>query len=160
MLAAMKEHLAAASAHSHPAASASDSSTTTTAQPLVTSAPSGDPQLSSSDAAPQSAVMSTSTRGASGRDSSWLELEVCREHSRLSCPRTAEECRFAHPEPRITVKDGKVTCCYDFLKVRSVSGVLLPTRFKNVREHLNFARLGLVMVEFLCSPVYVHYPVH
>ena len=51
------------------------------------------------------------------RDSSWLELEVCREHLRQACPRSAEECRYAHPEQRIYVKDGKVTCCYDFLKV-------------------------------------------
>lgn len=51
------------------------------------------------------------------RDSSWLELEVCREHLRHTCPRHAEECRYAHPEPRIYVKDGRVTCCYDFLKV-------------------------------------------
>lgn len=54
------------------------------------------------------------------RDSSWLELEVCRDFQRLVCPRSAEECRFAHPESGV-VKDGKVTCCYDFLKVSSGS---------------------------------------
>lgn len=51
------------------------------------------------------------------RDSSWLELEVCREYARHNCPRAAEDCKFAHPDPSIVVKDGHVTCCYDFLKV-------------------------------------------
>ena len=53
------------------------------------------------------------------RDSSWLELEACREHMRQACPRQADECRYAHPEQGIYVKDGRVTCCYDFLKVLS-----------------------------------------
>lgn len=51
------------------------------------------------------------------RDSSWLELEVCRDYQRMSCPRSPEQCRFAHPEQAVLVKDGRVTCCYDFLKV-------------------------------------------
>ena len=71
------------------------------------------------------AVQQTSTEAASTvvrrsgreRDSSWLELEACREHLRQTCPRPADECRYAHPEPRIYVKDGRVTCCYDYLKV-------------------------------------------
>lgn len=53
------------------------------------------------------------------RDSTWLELEVCREFCRGDCSRSAEECRYAHPtQPAVIVKDGKVTCCFDFLKVR------------------------------------------
>eukprot|EP00731_Ephydatia_muelleri_P030251 Em0021g774a len=52
------------------------------------------------------------------RDSSWLELEVCRDYQRMSCPRSPEQCRFAHPEQAVLVKDGRVTCCYDFLKDR------------------------------------------
>ena len=55
------------------------------------------------------------------RDSSWLELEICREFLRQGCSRSAEECRFAHPESNVITKDGKVTCCYDFLKVSSSS---------------------------------------
>jgi hypothetical protein len=55
--------------------------------------------------------------GPRERDSSWLELEACREHLRQTCPRQADECRYAHPDPRIYVKEGRVTCCYDFLKV-------------------------------------------
>ena len=52
------------------------------------------------------------------RDSSWLEIDVCREFLRGECSRSAEECRFAHPTGSVVVKDGfKVTCCFDFLKV-------------------------------------------
>lgn len=64
------------------------------------------------------------SRNTRERDSSWLELEVCREHLRQACPRQAEECRYAHPEPRIYVKDGRVTCCYDYLKVYIFSRVV------------------------------------
>lgn len=49
------------------------------------------------------------------RDSSWLELEVCRDFQRQSCPRNADTCRFAHPQDNPSRP--KVTCCYDFLKV-------------------------------------------
>lgn len=49
------------------------------------------------------------------RDSSWLELEVCREYLRGSC--TREDCRFVHPSGSVLTKDGKVTCCFDYLKV-------------------------------------------
>jgi muscleblind protein len=52
------------------------------------------------------------------RDSSWLELEVCREFLRKNCSRSADECRFAHPPDSVIVKDRKVTCCFDFLKDR------------------------------------------
>ena len=52
------------------------------------------------------------------RDSSWLELDVCREFLRDSCSRTAEECKYAHPTGSVVIKDGnKVTCCFDYLKV-------------------------------------------
>ena len=67
------------------------------------------------------AIQQTSAEGAGvprrERDSSWLELDACREHLRQSCPRQADECRYAHPEQGIYVKEGRVTCCYDFLKV-------------------------------------------
>ena len=52
------------------------------------------------------------------RDSSWLELDICRDFQKegMSCSRS-DQCRFAHPEPNVVTRDGKVTCCYDFLKV-------------------------------------------
>jgi len=53
------------------------------------------------------------------RDSTWLQVDVCRDYQRDTCPR-GFSCRFAHPRSRIVlVKDGKVTCCYDYLKVPS-----------------------------------------
>lgn len=58
----------------------------------------------------------TGPPGGKTRDSSWLELEVCRDFQRHSCPRI-HDCRFAHPQPPVVSKEGKVTCCYDFLKV-------------------------------------------
>lgn len=68
--------------------------------------------------APNGAAQPVDTGPPSGktRDSSWLELEVCRDFQRQSCPRI-HDCRFAHPQPPVVSKEGKVTCCYDFLKV-------------------------------------------
>ncbi len=63
------------------------------------------------------------------RDSAWLQVEVCRDFRRDTCPR-GEICRFAHPEAKIIGKDGKVTCCYDFLKVCSRSEVFFCERSK------------------------------
>ena len=61
----------------------------------------------------------------SQRDSSWLEIEVCREFLRGECIRSAEECRYAHPTSSVVTKDGnKVTCCFDFLKVCNKSSSL------------------------------------
>lgn len=54
----------------------------------------------------------------SSRDSSWLQVEVCRDFRRETCPRGGQ-CRFAHPDAKVMGRDGKVTCCYDFLKVSS-----------------------------------------
>lgn len=56
--------------------------------------------------------------GAPHRDSSWLEIDVCREFLRGECTRSAEECKYAHPTGPVILKEGnKVTCCFDFLKV-------------------------------------------
>ena len=54
------------------------------------------------------------------RDSSWLELDVCREYLRGDCSRSADECRYAHPTGSVIVKEGKVTCCFDYLKVQKM----------------------------------------
>lgn len=86
--------------------------------PTTTSEMSTPPASNATEPQPTGeACMVGSRSNSRERDSSWLELEVCREHIRQTCPRQAEECRYAHPEPRIYVKDGRVTCCYDFLKV-------------------------------------------
>lgn len=52
------------------------------------------------------------------KDSRWLQLEVCREFQRGQCSRTENECKFAHPPPHVDVQNGRVTACYDSIKVR------------------------------------------
>ena len=79
---------------------------------------SADTPVNSIDSGTASIVSTSSTKHT--RDSSWLELEVCREFVRGDCSRTAEECRYAHPTGSVIVKDGKVTCCFDYLKVRLI----------------------------------------
>ena len=51
------------------------------------------------------------------KDSRWLQLEVCREFQRNKCSRPDVECKFAHPGPAIEIQSGKVTACYDSIKV-------------------------------------------
>ena len=71
-----------------------------------------------SNSSMESSVSSNTTTNKhyNTRDSSWLELDVCREYSRGICSRTADDCKYAHPSGSVVVKDGKVTCCFDFLK--------------------------------------------
>lgn len=52
-----------------------------------------------------------------GKDSRWLQLEVCREFQRNKCSRPDTECKFAHPPPNVEVQNGRVTACYDSIKV-------------------------------------------
>lgn len=52
-----------------------------------------------------------------GKDSRWLQLEVCREFQRNKCTRPDTECKFAHPPANVEVQNGKVTACYDSIKV-------------------------------------------
>ena len=51
------------------------------------------------------------------KDSRWLTLEVCREFTRNKCTRSEVECKFAHPPPHVEVQNGRVTCCFDSIKV-------------------------------------------
>ena len=51
------------------------------------------------------------------KDSRWLTLEVCREFTRNKCTRPDQECKFAHPPPHVEVQNGRVTCCFDSIKV-------------------------------------------
>ena len=51
------------------------------------------------------------------KDSRWLTLEVCREYTRNKCTRSDTECKFAHPPPHVEVQNGRVTCCFDSIKV-------------------------------------------
>lgn len=51
------------------------------------------------------------------KDSRWLTLEVCREFQRNKCTRPDTECKFAHPPPHVEVQNGRVTACFDSIKV-------------------------------------------
>ena len=51
------------------------------------------------------------------KDSRWLQLEVCREYQRQKCSRPDGECKFAHPPANVEVQSGRVTACYDSIKV-------------------------------------------
>ncbi|XP_047041392.1 protein muscleblind isoform X7 [Helicoverpa zea] len=53
-----------------------------------------------------------------GKDSRWLQLEVCREFQRNKCSRPDTECKFAHPPATVEVQNGRVTACYDSIKGR------------------------------------------
>nr|CAI5847045.1 unnamed protein product [Callosobruchus analis] len=44
-----------------------------------------------------------------GKDSRWLQLEVCREFQRNKCSRPDTECKFAHPPANVEVQNGRVT---------------------------------------------------
>nr|XP_029720640.1 muscleblind-like protein [Aedes albopictus] len=52
-----------------------------------------------------------------GKDSRWLQLEVCREYQRNKCSRPDTECKFAHPPANVEVQNGRVTACYDSIKI-------------------------------------------
>lgn len=63
-----------------------------------------------------------------GKDSRWLQLEVCREFQRNKCSRQDTECKFAHPPANVEVQNGKVTACYDSIKVSTPTPLLNRTR--------------------------------
>ncbi|XP_076181236.1 protein muscleblind isoform X15 [Ptiloglossa arizonensis] len=64
-----------------------------------------------------------------GKDSRWLQLEVCREFQRNKCTRPDTECKFAHPPHNVEVQNGRVTACYDSIKVRNLNGFPMPLLF-------------------------------
>lgn len=53
-----------------------------------------------------------------GKDSRWLQLEVCREFQRGQCSRSDQECKFSHPPPHVEIQNGRVTACFDSIKGR------------------------------------------
>lgn len=57
---------------------------------------------------------------ANVKDSRWLTLEVCREFQRNKCTRSDTECKFAHPPPHVEVQNGRVTACFDSIKVSNL----------------------------------------
>ena len=68
---------------------------------------------------PQAVTMFNMSTLLNQKDSRWLQLEVCREYQRQKCTRSDCECKFAHPPPNVEVQNGRVTACYDSIKVRN-----------------------------------------
>uniref|UniRef100_A0A182FU75 Uncharacterized protein n=1 Tax=Anopheles albimanus TaxID=7167 RepID=A0A182FU75_ANOAL len=64
-----------------------------------------------------------------GKDSRWLQLEVCREYQRNKCSRPDTECKFAHPPANVEVQNGRVTACYDSIKVMAGATMEAPTNY-------------------------------
>ena len=88
----------------------------------VTAAP---PMTGATTPVPLPAVLSPAACGKPSRDSSWLELDVCRDFQAEGGCARGDQCRFAHTDSSVVTRDGKVTCCYDFLKVCGYTGELL-----------------------------------
>lgn len=68
-----------------------------------------------------------------GKDSRWLQLEVCREFQRNKCSRPDTECKFAHPSANVEIQNGRVTACYDSIKVSSLDANTLGEE-KSIRD--------------------------
>lgn len=72
-----------------------------------------------------------------GKDSRWLQLEVCREFQRNKCSRPDTECKFAHPPANVEVQNGRVTACYDSIKVRIfISHIYFNSLKMSLQGHL------------------------
>ena len=82
----------------------------------------GAPQPAGATPSPGTAASSLALLNMSNlinqKDSRWLQLEVCREFQRNKCSRSDTECKFAHPTTNVEVQNGRVTACYDSIKVR------------------------------------------
>ncbi|XP_055921300.1 protein muscleblind isoform X14 [Eupeodes corollae] len=65
-----------------------------------------------------------------GKDSRWLQLEVCREFQRNKCSRQDTECKFAHPPANVEVQNGKVTACYDSIKSKNRQKIFCRLKLK------------------------------
>ncbi|CAH2238088.1 jg18471 [Pararge aegeria aegeria] len=85
-----------------------------------------------------------------GKDSRWLQLEVCREFQRNKCSRPDTECKFAHPPATVEVQNGRVTACYDSIKATSVllgrTEVMWDSFTRTKNHHGMFLSLALLDV--------------
>lgn len=113
-----------------------------------------------------------------GKDSRWLQLEVCREFQRNKCSRQDTECKFAHPPANVEVQNGKVTACYDSIKVSIASteylvptylSTYLPTipyptyltpnsyRLREVHSHTRFYCVHVWTVAYTLLSIHIFY---
>ncbi|CAK5120737.1 unnamed protein product [Meloidogyne enterolobii] len=58
------------------------------------------------------------TQLLTGKDSRWLQLEICREYQRGQCVRSEQDCKYAHPPSNVEIQNGRVTACFDSIKGR------------------------------------------
>jgi len=86
--------------------------------PPVTPNPPSSPSPQTAATVGTSMAMVNMNNLLNGKDSRWLQLEVCREFQRNKCTRPDTECKFAHPPANVEVQNGRVTACYDSIKVR------------------------------------------
>uniref|UniRef100_A0A1I8BH75 C3H1-type domain-containing protein n=1 Tax=Meloidogyne hapla TaxID=6305 RepID=A0A1I8BH75_MELHA len=56
------------------------------------------------------------TQLLAGKDSRWLQLEICREYQRGQCVRSEQDCKYAHPPSNVEIQNGRVTACFDSIK--------------------------------------------
>ena len=73
-----------------------------------------------------------------GKDSRWLQLEVCREFQRNKCTRPDTECKFAHPPANVEVQNGRVTACYDSIKVKNHQQFVAIENKQKKKDFFNF----------------------
>ncbi|XP_072156165.1 protein muscleblind isoform X11 [Bemisia tabaci] len=83
-----------------------------------------------------------------GKDSRWLQLEVCREFQRNKCTRPDTECKFAHPPTNVEVLNGRVTACYDSIKVCFSYSFPTPSLQMNLVSFFHFFKCSLQMHYF------------
>lgn len=104
------------------------------------------------------AAMVNMTSLLNGKDSRWLQLEVCREFQRNKCSRQDTECKFAHPPANVEVQNGKVTACYDSIKVRDGPDTNYYPFIKSITIFGIYGILFIVLIEykykylFICLP--------
>lgn len=78
-----------------------------------------------------------------GKDSRWLTLEACPEFLQGNCPRAEEECKNAHPPSHVEIQNGRVTCCYDSIKVSTVCQLQCICNFVNFLSDLMTPTIAL-----------------
>jgi hypothetical protein len=106
---------------------------------------------------------------AAAKDSKWLTLEVCREFARNKCPRSENECRYAHPPPNVEIQNGRVVCCFDSIKGRC-QRTNPPCKYLHPPQHLkeqllqngrnNLIRRNLQMNGAYIMPTTTVYPMY
>lgn len=91
---------------------------------------------------------------ANVKDSRWLTLEVCREYQRNKCTRSDTECKFAHPPAHVEVQNGRVTACFDSIKVSQIYFILFFKTLKMSSVFKNRFSLYIIKKQVLYKRLY------